>query len=114
MKIDPSIEAMTLPEETDLRLNKMTHDLFSRAAYSNWIDGLGTQSKERWYSLIAELSKSGCNYEVLHEFDENIRLKLVYRLIPAADFRKSGKLFILFSWADGIWNSVIIHRPGVS
>ena len=94
-------------KEVALSLTELAHDIFSNLIYKGWRDNLNIQDRDRWFSLIVELDKSGCSVEVFKDFSSDIKSNLVYRCMPAPNYKRSGEVMILFNVSGWTWHSLI-------
>jgi hypothetical protein len=83
------------------------HDLFLDKHYAKWKENLFEQPFERWYSLIVELDKNDASLVTLKSFNEAIYSKLVYRILPSPNYRKTGEILILFNVSGLLWHGLI-------
>ena len=100
-----------MSKELQEQLTARTHDLFLESKYQKWKDAVIQQAKSRWFSLIVELDRQGCDISDFQKFGQDVHSKLVYRVVPGPYFSSTQEVIVLFKLAGSIWSSVINIRP---
>ncbi|PPC75166.1 hypothetical protein C4K68_21225 [Pokkaliibacter plantistimulans] len=95
--------------ETDLKT--FIHDLFIKKAFHPWLLELPQKRPSHWYSLIADLDRSGCTVSTLQQLGEEVYQPLVYQCIKSPAFNANGQYLVLFHLSDSMYSQIVFMTP---